>query len=82
MTQTNPELIGDRCAECNGSGTIFAGIFEVDCPDCVGTGLINSPNACTECKGSGTQIANAGGFRMEADCTTCKGRGLKPVVMA
>ncbi|MFC1644566.1 zinc finger domain-containing protein [Patescibacteria group bacterium] len=82
MSKSNQELTGDRCPSCNGSGTIIAdcGGFsaQVSCPDCAGTGLINSPNACKECKGSGTVIANMG-FAVEVNCERCNGSGLEPL---
>jgi len=70
----NPELKGDRCKRCNGTGITVIDIFETDCPDCSGTGLVNSPNACSVCHGSGSVIAD--GFEM--DCSHCNGSGLEP----
>jgi len=76
------ELTGERCTRCNGSGTIVANVggfnAEVDCPDCAGTGLVNSPNACQDCKGSGTVIVNMGGLNIEASCEHYNGSGLEP----
>jgi len=73
------EIKGDCCPKCNGSGTVVAemGWFyaEVDCPDCAGTGLVNSPNACKECKGAGTVIV---GLYDETVCGRCNGSGLEP----
>lgn len=78
----HPELTGKRCGKCNGSGTVIADFdglnVEVDCPDCAGTGLVNSPNACTECKGKGTVIANFGGLNVVVNCDHCNGSGLEP----
>ncbi|MBD3244968.1 MAG: hypothetical protein GF335_03170 [Candidatus Moranbacteria bacterium] len=77
------ELKGDRCPKCNGSGSVIADVggfhAEVDCPDCAGTGLVNSPNACKKCKGSGSVIVDAGGFNVEATCEHCNGSGLEPL---
>ena len=78
----HPELKGKRCTKCNGSGSIIADVggfnAEVDCPDCHGTGLVDSPNACTECGGSGTTIANMGGLNVEVNCPHCNGDRLLP----
>jgi DnaJ-class molecular chaperone len=77
----HPELKGDRCTECNGSGTVIADFgfkVEVDCPDCNGTGLVNSPNACIECRGKGTGIVDFGGLKVETNCDHCNGSGLEP----
>lgn len=77
----NTELKGDRCSRCNGSGTVVAntGFFhaEVNCPDCRGTGVINSSNACKKCKGSGSVVINTGGLSIEATCDNCSGTGLE-----
>lgn len=77
----NAELKGKRCGKCNGSGTVLADIgflVEVDCSDCHGTGLVESPNACTECKGSGSVIAKMGALNVQATCSHCNGSGLNP----
>ena len=75
------ELTGERCKRCNGSGTIIADFdglkVEANCPDCAGTGLVNSLNACTVCKGSGTVIANFGGLNVQVSCDHCNGSGLE-----
>jgi len=80
---SHEELKGDCCPRCNGNKTVIAKVggigVEIDCPDCNGTGLVNSPNACTECKGSGTAIANLGGLNIQVDCKHCSGSGLEPV---
>jgi DnaJ-class molecular chaperone len=77
------ELTGDRCLDCNGSGTVLADLggfhVQVKCPDCAGTGLVNSPNACKECKGSGTAIADFGGLNVQVSCEHCNGSGLEPI---
>lgn len=75
------ELKGERCKRCNGTGTVLANmgfLVEVDCPDCHGTGIVNSPNACTKCKGSGNVIVDMGGLNVEATCDHCNGSGLEP----
>lgn len=76
------ELKGDRCTGCNGSGNVLldaGGIFiETDCPDCHGTGLVNSPNACTNCGGSGDIIVDMGGLNVQTTCDHCNGSGLEP----
>jgi|GEM_PF-6360432 len=64
-----PLMKGDTCGRCNGSGLTAIDFVEQDCPDCRGTGLINSPNACTVCKGSGTVISEELGT--ELDCDHC-----------
>lgn len=78
----HPELTGDRCSHCNGSGTVIADIgglnAYVDCPDCAGTGLVNSPNACTSCTGKGTVITNFCGLNVVINCEHCNGSGLEP----
>ena len=83
MTQstTNPNLRGDVCPKCNASGSIFVeipgmGKFEIDCDECNGTGIVNSPDACTKCKGSGVVVVNIG-FNIEATCDRCNGSGLE-----
>lgn len=81
-TKHHPELTGERCNKCNGSGTVIADLdglkVEVNCPNCKGTGLVNSPNACTKCMGSGTVIVDFGGLNVEAACDHCNGSGLEP----
>ena len=81
--KNHPELTGDRCPNCNGSGSVIAtcGAFrvQVDCEDCAGTGLINSPNGCKECKGKGTIIVKAGFMNVESICEHCNGSGLEPL---
>jgi len=79
----HPELTGDRCPRCNGSGNVMldAGGFyiQASCPDCKGTGLVNSPNACTKCQGSGTVLVKMGkSLNVEATCDHCNGSGLEP----
>jgi DnaJ-class molecular chaperone len=87
----HPELKGDRCPDCNGSGSkiMVVAIYQdegpaqtrVYCYDCRGTGLVNSPNACKKCKGSGYRIVrdvdNADKF-VSATCGHCNGSGLEP----
>ncbi len=78
------QIIGDRCTNCNGSKQVVMEVDEglgvqVDCPDCNGTGIVNSPNACVNCKGSGKDVVPALGFNVEVDCEHCQGSGLKPV---
>lgn len=79
----HPELIGDRCGRCNGSGTVIMDIgginAQVGCPDCHGTGIVNSPNACKECGGSGTVLVPfIGETKAVATCGHCNGSGLEP----
>jgi len=79
----HPELKGDRCPRCNGSGNVMldaGGFFvEASCPDCRGTGLVNSPNACKKCKGSGSIYVTIGkNLKAEATCDHCNGSGLEP----
>lgn len=78
----HPELTGERCGNCNGSGSVivnFDGLnVEANCPECHGTGLVNSPNACTKCHGSGCVIIDIGGLNFEANCDHCSGSGLEP----
>jgi DnaJ-class molecular chaperone len=79
----HPELTGDRCSKCNGSGSVIADMCglraEVDCPECRGTGLVNSPNACKECKGSGSVVAKIKGIGVQTNCEHCNGSGLEPL---
>lgn len=83
MAKPHPELIGDRCDKCNGSGNVpvDAGGFHIQatCDKCRGTGLINSPNACTKCKGSGNVLAHIDGINTKATCGHCNGSGLEPI---
>jgi DnaJ-class molecular chaperone len=73
------ESKGDRCPECNGTGTIISGMFEVECDNCSGTGFVNSPNACKGCRGSGKIIlTDASGIGLEIKCDYCNGSGLEP----
>lgn len=51
---------------------------EVDCSQCYGTGLVNSPNACIECNGCGTVIVDFFGVNVETTCDHCSGSGLEP----
>lgn len=82
MKKHHAELTGDRCTNCNGTGTVIANFgglnAQVACPECAGTGLVNSPNACTVCKGSGTVIVYMGGLNVQASCDHCNGSGLEP----
>lgn len=73
----SPDLTGDRCSECNGSGDKLFDFIWGDCPTCNGTGLVNSPNACTKCKGKGTFVPEE--FPIEMDCDHCNGSGLEPI---
>ena len=79
------ELIGDRCPKCNGSKTMVVGVVdmkglsvEIDCDECNGTGIVNSPNACTVCHGKKTVTVDMGGFMAEVGCEHCQGFGLEP----
>lgn len=72
----HPDLKGDTCPKCNGSGTVIAGFFEATCEECNGTGLVNSPNACEKCKGAGKYVAES--IATEVTCEACNGSGLKP----
>jgi DnaJ-class molecular chaperone len=81
----HPELKGDPCPECKGSGKIKRNMgheeafnFEDDCPKCNGTGVINSPNACKECKGKGKVIKRYRNLPMEVTCNNCKGSCVEP----
>ncbi|MBU0707846.1 hypothetical protein KKG41_05755 [Patescibacteria group bacterium] len=79
---SHPELKGDRCPKCNGSGCVVtkdgSGLpVSASCASCSGTGIVNSPNACPKCKGSGTVEVDTGMFIMENDCDECNGTGLK-----
>ncbi|KAI9116385.1 hypothetical protein K1719_012552 [Acacia pycnantha] len=53
--------------------------FQTDvlCNTCGGSGVPpgTRPETCKRCKGSGVNYVQAGIFRMESTCTTCKGTG-------
>lgn len=53
--------------------------FQTDvlCNACGGSGVPpgTRPETCKRCKGSGVNFVQAGIFRMESTCTTCKGTG-------
>ncbi|RDY07578.1 Chaperone protein dnaJ GFA2, mitochondrial, partial [Mucuna pruriens] len=53
--------------------------FQTDvlCNDCGGSGVPpgTRPETCKRCKGSGVSFVQAGIFRMESTCGTCKGTG-------
>ena len=76
------ELIGDRCPKCNGSKTMVVKTsgfgVEIDCDECNGTGVVNSPNACTVYHDKKTVVAGMGGFMAEVGCEHCQGSGLEP----
>lgn len=81
----HPDLVGDRCLECDGTGTRIAILLDVDnvrisvdCPTCHGTGLINSPNACSICHGARNITVDFGGIKIAVGCDHCNSSGLEP----